>query len=224
MRRAAVIAAGCEERRAPRDSRTRFVGAGARAVRAAPLAGLTAGAIYQVDWYAYKPTGWVLQDAAANSPALAGQAFGELKRRWVSGGLNPQQISTLTETALAEQALSQLRRAPVRPRLIFWTGYTAQGLTEKQVQRFFNQMVLINLVVRSPVVAGQAAPAALKVDYRGPTNVYEPRIKVRRVEIDGKCRSRDGQPGQIRRGQHGAHQIRRPTCTFVRWASTPSTL
>ena len=114
----------------------------------------------------------------------------------MADSLEASQLSAALDAALAEQARPQRRPGTDVATNLLYRRYRSRRLSEDQSRRFFDQMFSMGLAVRSPIVAGQPAPAAITREYRGPAGGftgehYQSRIKVRKVEVDGKRASSD---------------------------------
>lgn len=82
------------------------------------LVGLAAAVIFSrtdfrtIDWYAYKPTAWVIRDLGSSSPAVSNRAWAELTARLKANRLSPGQQSDLDDAA------TRLFAASMSPRVI----------------------------------------------------------------------------------------------------------
>ena len=148
-----------------------------------------------VNWYRYKPTAWVIQDAADPAPALAQKAWAELQRRMQDNDLTESQHNELTEIALAEQAKPSA--GPIgQPLLDYLGGRAADGkLSKAQQDRFVDQGTKFTLAVRERVAKGD--PAYYRVSYsgRGPASGWWSKLGVKEIRIDGKT---------VQKGGHGS--------------------
>jgi hypothetical protein len=156
----------------------------------APLAAMAVGKIWHVDWYTDKPTRWVLQDAASQSQFQSHRAFRELARRYTAGGLNSGQLASLAEAALSEQGRNERRPFACGTAADLLDRLRRNGhLSDAQTQRFFDQMVTTQLLVRSPIVSGQPSPAAIRLEFRGGSGVYRNQVGICETKIDGSVSS-----------------------------------
>ena len=148
-----------------------------------------------VNWYQYKPTAWVIQDAADPAPALAQKAWAELQRRMQDNDLTESQHDQLTEVALAEQARPSA--GPIGQPLLDYLGARAADgkLSKLQLERFVDQGTKFTLAVRERVAKGD--PAYYRISYtgRGPASGWWSNIGVKEIRIDGKT---------VQKGGHGS--------------------
>lgn len=140
--------------------------------------------LMRINWYAYKPTGWVLSDL--HNPTLKQQAWFELMRRnnYGAGGLADQHLHRLVAFALAEQA----RPWGTWPKYYFvdFLGdrYTDGQLTPTEAQQFLTQAVLLKLDVRSPTMLGEEVFYFLEYQMRLPTANYWVELATQEVRVD----------------------------------------
>jgi len=111
----------------------------------------------RVDWYHYRPQGWVAGDLSSSDVALAERAWVELERRRKEGRLSAETEARVTEAALAEQGKGTGPASPlVWPMIGYLSDQCAAGrLTDAQKERFFRQIFRVELRVRPRVVAGE---------------------------------------------------------------------
>jgi hypothetical protein len=110
-----------------------------------------------VDWYAYKPTRWVIMDVGSADPEVMTRAWAELGRRRTSGGLSEGDEGRVTEAALLAQGKTAMRdeveSAGIADYLV--RRCEENQLTKEQEGRFFRQALAMELKVRPVVVAGE---------------------------------------------------------------------
>lgn len=155
-----------------------------------PLLALGAGALWDLNWYRYKPTDWVIADVSSANSKLANKAVLELQRRWVADELHAAQLSACAESLLSEQARPNARRSVLVAAVFLLDRiYKSEQLSAQQADRYFSQMELIQPVIRPVVVAGDPLYAGVRLDDRGPFNSYELSCDLERVRIDGVVQS-----------------------------------
>ena len=158
---------------------------------AVPLGTLGIGSLMKVDWYGYKPTGWVLLDGESDNAVLAARALNEMTRRAQAGRLTPEQTARLAEICLSEQARPTLRLAVNLTGVHLLDWLYGQGLLNaEQTERFFANMVQFSVAVRPVVVVGQKFYAGVKLQGRGPVSKYRLRVRVREICVGDQERRR----------------------------------
>ena len=140
----------------------------------------------QIDWYRYKPTSWVIDDAASPTPAMATRAWTELQRRMNEGSLAENQRAKLTEVALAEQAKPSDGPIGRSLRNYLGTGAAEGKLSEAQKVRFVDQGVRFTLSARQRVAKGDPVYYRLAYTARGPDEGWWSNHGVKEIRIDGK--------------------------------------
>lgn len=162
-------------------------GAGLGVVGLAMLIGGGTAAVDRIDWYRLKPTAWLISDVESGPPSTAGQAWAELRRRSDGGGLSGGHRTRLAELALTRQAKdppgSLLRE------MVDWLGTAAAAgeLTPEQKERFFRQIVQLQLRVRQKVAAGDPVPYRIGHGGRGPSSLgWWTRVGPVEVTVEGR--------------------------------------
>ncbi len=123
------------------------------------LGALGSVVFHTVEWYHFRPAGWLVRDLQSGNAGDVTRAWGELeRRRKVSGSsyLSGDVEQKLIGVALAEQARPVL--GPVGQELIDYLGetYLAGKLTKEQGDLFLGQtVVLTTLSVRPTAVLGE---------------------------------------------------------------------
>jgi hypothetical protein len=167
------------------------VGVSCMVLGAVPLGTLSIGSLMKVDWYGYKPTGWVLLDAESDDAVLAAKALNEMTRRAQAGTLTPEQTAQLAEICLSEQVRPTLRLAVSLAGVHLLDWLYGQGLLNaEQTERFFANMVQFSVAVRPVVVVGQRFYAGVKLQGRGPVSKYRLRVRVREICVGDQERRR----------------------------------
>lgn len=143
-----------------------------------------------VDWYRLKPTGWVIDDL--EDPALRRKAVVELSRRIEVGSFPPRHRGRAADVALAEQGAAT--PSVFARSMVEWLARWASdgSLDSQRRERYFRQLVRLQLTVRPTVRAGDPVPIEFGFVTRGPQQgIY---IVVERAEIllDGKTVRRHG--------------------------------
>jgi len=151
-------------------------------------AGLTAaiitGRVRKINWFTHLPTPWVVPFAARGNT----DAFTTLANRFDNDKLSPSQIADLTETGLALQANPQLK-ATTQDWINLLARLEARGrLTTQQRDRFFSQMVLLDLVMRRPIERDRCFVGELHKRWRAPEN------SLMEWQLDMLSATLDGQP------------------------------
>lgn len=152
------------------------------------------GLLDRVNWYAWQPTGWVIDDLesglSAGAAGKAGRAWGELQRRAKSGGLGGPHRGRLVGVVLAHQgAAGPIALPAVAQPMIDWLGgeVVAGRVTDAQRDRFFRQSLRLTLTVRPTVALGDPVPFSLRHEGRGASGQgWWTRIEHQGVTIDGK--------------------------------------
>ena len=113
----------------------------------------------RVDWYRYRPQGWVAGDLSSSDGALVQRAWEELERRRKERGLSEETEARVAEAALVEQAKAQAATGPLlEPMVQYLSDRCFAGkLAEGQRERFFRQAFRAELRVRPVVVTGERA-------------------------------------------------------------------
>lgn len=112
-----------------------------------------------INWYAWSPTRWVLNDLRRNG--AAGQftdqlrALAELGRRRSAGKLSDDQKRQIIETLLAAQSAGA-----IPPEFLeYLQDRIIDGeLTDPQRDRFFHQLIHLSLAARPRVASGEMLP------------------------------------------------------------------
>ena len=146
----------------------------------------------RIDWYQYKPTSWVIDDAASATPAEATRAWTELQRRMTGGSLTEEQHAKLTEVALAEQA--NPTGGPIGRSLLDYLGARAADgkLSELQKERFVDQAVKFTLTVRPRIAKGDPVYYRIAHAGRGPSQGWWSSSTVKEIRINGKAVNQGG--------------------------------
>jgi len=155
---------------------------------AVPLAVIAVGVARGVDWYHYKPTALVIRDLRSTNAKLAGQAVGEIARRFNNGDLSATQVSQVAEACLLEQA-RPVERIAVTPQMVDLLGTFYEGnlLAEDQIDRFFNNLCLLTLGVRPTVIPGRDCPIMVVSENRAPRNGVWAEGKLKEARLDGRA-------------------------------------
>ena len=107
-----------------------------------------------MNWYALRPTSWVIDDAGSPNAAVAARGWAELERRMKAAPLSAANRRRLAELGLTEQAAATPR--PHAHRAVEWLGreVVAGQIDPDQKERFFRQMLRVTLRTRPTVVLG----------------------------------------------------------------------
>lgn len=123
----------------------------------------------QINWYQYRPAGWLLSDLAAASPSTNNRAWTELMRRDKAGGLSDARRSELVDLCLKEQAVPTA--GPLTSNMVDFAGrlLLADELSASQKDLFLKQAVILSLTVRPTVILGDSLPYQVGHSGRGPS-------------------------------------------------------
>lgn len=149
-----------------------------------------------VDWYRLKPTRWVLGDLRSRSPGRSGIAADELIRRDKAGSLSAAHRLALADAALAEQAATT-PSVLARP-LVDWLGQAVLDDTfaEDRRQKFLEQSVRLNFVLRPTVVLGDPIPYRFEEIGRTPGGGgWRYHVEHKGTKLDGVIVERGGSSG-----------------------------
>ena len=185
-----------------RRRRTAGVGVALLLLALLPLGAMLAGTWRGIDWYKFRPAGWLIDDVEQRGMA---RALGELERRHRVGPLGAAHRDRLIELALAEQGKPTL--GPLGSRLIDFAGacLDAGQMTDAQRERFFQQMVRLTLRVRPQVAVGDHVPYRLAYSSRGPSGGgWSVRIMTEDVNLGGRKGFFSGAAGLSGAGSGGS--------------------
>lgn len=151
-------------------------------------------AIASVDWYAWRPTNWVIADLRSTASPVDGlRAIVELERRRAENKLSDEQKRRIVESLLA--ALADGIAAVPNEFVEYLTRRANAGeLTDEQLGRFFRGIIQLTLETRPSVAAGHPLP--WKVSYKAhyPPGVvwsytsWYPSISINGKRIDSRER------------------------------------
>ncbi len=141
-------------------------------VAAACLWGAGGSFLQRIDWYHYRPTGWVLSDAKSSNAPRALRAWTEIGRRRSEGSLSEFNEGAVIEMALIEQAKPRNAGGTLNSQMMNYLGgrYLAGNLNEPQTGRFFEQGCRRELRVRPRVIAGEWVPYQIATTGNGPSD------------------------------------------------------
>jgi ribosomal protein L34E len=185
-----------------RRRRTAAVGVALLLLALLPLGAMVAAGWRGVDWYKFRPAGWLIDDVEQRGTA---RALGELHRRQRVGSLSASHRDRLIELALAEQGKPTL--GPLGSGLIDFAGacLDAGQMTDAQRERFFQQMVRLTLRVRPQVAVGDHVPYRVEYTSRGPTGGgWSVRIMTEDVNLAGRKGMFSGSAGLSGVGSGGS--------------------
>ncbi len=137
-----------------------------------------------IDWYALKPTSWLVSDL--DNPAAFNRAWRELRDRYDAGLLVDSNLRKVVARCLAEQGRPW--GANLKAALVEFLGLCHRDgvLTPAEVERFVQQMVLLKLEVRAPVVMGDPLPYRLSHTCRFPSGHHWVEITAEQFFLDGQ--------------------------------------
>lgn len=156
-------------------------------VGVAPLVAIGVNAARDINWYRFKPTALVLRDLQSSNITLAGKAASEMGRRFNSGRLSDTHVTQLAEACLTEQSRPNVRGV-VTAQLIDLLGtlYEGDRLTADQVNRFFENICLLELRVRPTVISGREFPVKLVLQGRTPNSGVWLRALYGEIRVNGR--------------------------------------
>lgn len=169
--------------RGQRRRRPGFIVAGAACML--PLLFVAGLSIAKVDWYRYKPTGWVIADLNTTNTVDWQRSWNELDRRIIRRELSREHESRLIDLCLVEQS----KQGPTSGRMencVDYLGdtYLRDMMSEEQAKTFFDQIVQIELQVRERVIAGDDVPYLIIEHSRCPSPPWLVNINNGRPWID----------------------------------------
>ena len=167
-----------------RRPRTAALGVALLLLALLPLGAMVASQWRGIDWYKFRPAGWLIDDVEQRGMA---RALGELERRQRAGSLGASHRDRLIELALAEQGKPTV--GPLTSELIDFAGacMDAGQMTDAQRERFFRQMVRLTLRVRPQVAVGDHVPYRVEYTSRGPTGGgWSVQIRTEDVHLAGR--------------------------------------
>jgi hypothetical protein len=149
-----------------RRLRTALVAAAVLLLASGALAGADIwGRASHFNWNTVKPVWLLLREGAGKDGPAADAALKELSRRFTADTLKPDQIQTIIEHALAQQADDK------RPWRVGWGDFVESAwnnslLSEKKMTRYARNAARLTLEVRKKVRRGDPLPAALNISWR----------------------------------------------------------
>ncbi len=120
------------------------------------LGGLILGSMAHVDWYRYRPFGWVMADTHRAATAL--HAWAEVQRRHGAGALDESQEQAIVERALREQAAAEAGPATAAMMKFLDNVAFAGSLTKVQRSRFVAEATRAELTV-APASGARKQPS-----------------------------------------------------------------
>ena len=136
----------------------------------APLTLSIIAGVRAVDWYQYKPTGWVLGDLETGS-LVAERA---IERRLKTDSLSTAHVSRLIELCLAEQRRRSTRG--ITKSMMQWMSefHITGKLSAAQLERFDeNSVQIIKFEARPTVIVGRECPVRLQHTVRYPFDLFD---------------------------------------------------
>ena len=158
-----------------------------------PLGAIVAGSVLHVDWYKFKPTGWVLADIGSNNDTLAAKALAEVNRRNTARPLDTAQLHRLVKLCLTEQS-RQTTRGDVTDAALntLYALYRTGQLSEEEADQFFTNMVRCSLELRRRVAVAQPTTATIMHVHRGPNGRLSVRVRLGQARLDDAEVARPG--------------------------------
>ena len=151
------------------------------------LATYSIATLRNVNWYRFRPAGWLITEASSATVPVAAKAWWELDRRRKAGALGDRHVRELIAVSLAAQAAT-----PIPPMLsefleflvAMWTG---DQLTDEQAKGFFKNMIhLDELRIRPRIVRGDPLPFILRYSVNISCGTLRYRLTGEAIAIDGK--------------------------------------
>ena len=148
--------------------------------------------VRQINWYQYYPTGVVLNHLETTTGPAQQKTWNEIQRRDKAGQLSERHLNRLIEICLKEQASKN--PGALHQTLIDYLGtlYFGHVLSEEQADRFFSQMVTLELEVRPRVVRGDPVPYRVQHSGNGPQKGFYCRQESRTIAVDDSEVQRSG--------------------------------
>jgi len=123
-----------------------------------------------IDWYRYKPTGWVISDLNTTNVGKWQKVWTELDRRIRLGAVSPEHESRLTDICLIEQG----KKSPSSGRLKDSVDYLGDAylrgvMSDAQAEKYFHQIIHEELRVREKIIVGANVPYLANAHSRSPS-------------------------------------------------------
>lgn len=130
----------------------------------------------QIDWYAFKPTSWVIRDTESAVPSDAQRAWNELVQRRKNGKLSSGHEQAIIAASLREHA--KFNAGALGVDMVEHLGQLERDgkLTDAQRNQFFAQVVQINFTVRPLVLVRQRVPFSYNGTRRTPAGEWYIRV------------------------------------------------
>lgn len=155
------------------------------ALGAAPFSDRAYQHFRRVDWYQFKPTGWVIGDLRSAQPKTRLRAKQYLRKRFDDDRISRGQQHRIAELCLADQAR-------LRMKIGYWAAemlgrlYESGGLSDDQQRRMFENMQVWEFDTRSVYVKGRRAPLGVHTLSRAPPGVFWARGSLGPIQFDGE--------------------------------------
>jgi hypothetical protein len=146
-----------------------------RAVAIALLA-ICGGGLYskatELNFYKYKPSSWIIDDATSSIQAVSDRAWNEITWRLGTGRFSESAKAKLTEVALVEQGKPTM--GPNAEQFLDFLGQRIKDgkLDEKQKKRFLDQCVKLRSITRPQTVMGEPILVLHIFECRVPQDIY----------------------------------------------------
>ncbi len=147
--------------------------------------GLAVPGLMRVNWYAYQPTAWLLDDLRTGNPKSFFRAWAVISARDDAGRLSDRILRELIAVALAEQATQTNPFAS--DKLIEFLGdcHAADRLLPDEAKQFYEQLFTVTLEIRPHVAQGAPLPIRLAHTGRGPQG-FTARAQWDSIDVGGQ--------------------------------------
>lgn len=151
----------------------------------APFAERAYQRLRRVDWYQFKPTGWVIHDLQSAQPRTRLRAKQHLRKRFDAGSISRGQQHRIAELCLADQAR-------LRMKIGYWACemlgslYETGALSDQQQRRMFENMQVWEFDTRSVYAKDRRAPLGVHTLSRAPPGMFWARGSLAPIRCDGE--------------------------------------
>jgi len=146
-------------------------------------AAIATGYLQKTNWFTHLPTSWIIPFATRGNT----NAFTAIADRFDNDKLTASDLPQLIEAALTVQADPQLR-ATTQDWIDLLARLEARGkLTTQQRDRFYSQMVMLDVTIRSPLSRADYMEGEVHRRWRAPKTRYlECQIEAVSATLDGR--------------------------------------
>ncbi|NOX58950.1 MAG: hypothetical protein GXP29_08850 [Planctomycetes bacterium] len=153
---------------------------------------LSVGMLSNVNWYPYKPTGWIINDIQSKNATVSWKGWAEFTRRLKRGDVSERHQTRMIELSLIEQGRPATTK--FNPRLegyieFLGDAYVRGRMSEEQEATFFKQILRLEFKVREQTIVGDRVRYRVTSMGNSPSNPWW-------ITISHKVRLLDGNPVQ----------------------------